>query len=264
MNTKIIDSINRQTMRSVVTEYRWADDLQSHERAALSSILERVRGKRILDIGVGAGRTVKDLREVSEQYVGVDYVREMVDHCRERFPGVRFDHADARAMTQFAAESFDLIVFACNGICMVDHAGRLQILREVHRLLAPGGFFIFSTSNVNDPRRNRFLRLPPLEMSRNPAKVIARSARFVGHTGYRLFNRLRHRRQEVRTDDKRFSTAFRITIGRCSTSSGWSSRGGNSSRWDFTHTPSRSISPAGSSRPTRGTERLRSSLANRT
>ena len=133
-----IDAINRSTMSTVVADYGWRDDLHQSERAALDTILERVKGRRILDLGVGAGRTVKGLREVSADYVGVDYVQEMVDYCRARFPDVRFEQGDARSMPQFADGSFDLVVFSCNGICMVDHAGRLRILSEVRRLLAPG------------------------------------------------------------------------------------------------------------------------------
>jgi SAM-dependent methyltransferase len=196
-----VDSINHETMRTAVLEYRQTEDLEVHERAALSSIIEHVRDKRILDIGVGAGRTVTGLREISDDYIGIDYVREMVDHCRGRFPGVRFDRVDARSMDRFTDASFDLIVFACNGICMVDHAGRLQILREVHRLLAPGGFFFFSTSNLGDPRRDRFLELPGFDRTLNPGKAAARGARFVGETAYRFYNRVRFRRHQVRTEE---------------------------------------------------------------
>ena len=202
MTTSIlVDSINHETMRSAVLEYRRTEDLETHERAALASIVDHVQDKRILDIGVGAGRTVSGLRKISEKYIGIDYVQEMVDHCRSRFPGVQFDRIDARFMERFADASFDLIVFACNGICMVDHAGRLQILREVHRVLSPGGFFFFSTSNVNDPRRNRFLELPPFELSMNPLKTGVRAVRFAAETAYRLFNRVRHRHLQVRTAD---------------------------------------------------------------
>jgi len=197
----IVDTLNHETMRSAVLEYRQTEDLEPHERAALASISEHIRDKRILDIGIGAGRTVTGLRQISDDYIGIDYVREMVDHCRGRFPGVRFDHVDARSMDRFDDGSFDLIVFACNGICMVDHAGRLQILREVHRLLAPGGFFFFSTSNVDDPRRDRFLELPRFDVTSNPVKAAVRGARFVGETVYRFCNRVRFRRHQVRTEE---------------------------------------------------------------
>jgi SAM-dependent methyltransferase len=197
----IVDHINRATMRSVVHEYRFSDELETHERAALALVSDRMRDRRILDIGVGAGRTVRELRQVSENYIGVDYVQEMVDHCRHRFPGVHFERADARAMPQFDDESFDLIVFACNGIAMVDHAGRLSILREVYRLLAPGGVFIFSTNNRNNPGHDKLLALPTLQPTLAPHRLLVRGLRFAGQTAFRVFNRLRYRRHEIRTAD---------------------------------------------------------------
>src|SRR5262245_50083336 len=104
MPTDLIDSLNRRTMSVVVGEYSAIVDeaLGDPERAALNRILPEVRGKRILDVGIGAGRTVRALNEVSRNYIGVDYVQAMVDHCRRNFPDVRFERVDARSMPQFA------------------------------------------------------------------------------------------------------------------------------------------------------------------
>jgi SAM-dependent methyltransferase len=196
----IIDAINRRTMSEVVADYGWRDDLHESERAALETIVEAVRGRRILDLGVGAGRTVKSLRELSHDYVGVDYVPEMVDYCRQRFPDVRFERCDARSMPQFADGSFDLVVFSCNGICMVGHPGRLRIFSEVRRVLAPGGYFVFSTSNRNDPSAGRF-RIPWFRMTANPLKLAVRSWRFAIDFVASAINRLRLKPTEVRTSD---------------------------------------------------------------
>ena len=132
---------------------------------------------------MGAGRTVAALTSIADSYVGVDYVPEMVAHCRTRFPAVQFEQSDARAMPQFSDQSFDLIVFSCNGICMVDHAGRLAILSEVRRLLRPRWFFfMFSTYNRNSKEHNMVFRLPHFRFSANPVRLLVRSARFVGNT----------------------------------------------------------------------------------
>jgi SAM-dependent methyltransferase len=199
-NGETMDAVNRRTMSTAVRHYRWSDELQPSEQAALETVRDVVQGKRILDLGVGAGRTVKGLREVSRDYLGVDYMQEMVDDCRRRFPNVRFERVDARSMPQFADASFDLVVFSCNGICMVDHAGRLSILREVYRLLAPGGYFLFSTSNRDDPDHGRFL-LPRIRMTGNPAKLLLRAGRFLVEVSSSAVNRLRYKRSELRTSE---------------------------------------------------------------
>lgn len=197
-STSIIDAINRQTMQAAVEEYASTSHLSAPERAAIDSVAHEARGKRILDIGVGGGRTTPALLEISRDYIGVDYVQAMVDRCHMRFPGVRFENADARSMPQFADRSFDLIVFACNGIGMVDHEGRLAILREVRRLLTHGGVFIFSTYNRDSAEHDRRFEFPDLQYSGNPARLAVRSVRFVGHLAQRILNRLRYKRLEVR------------------------------------------------------------------
>jgi SAM-dependent methyltransferase len=197
-----IDGINQRTMRGAVHEYGAIvlEGLNVQERTALAAVADLVRDARILDLGVGAGRTVRPLRAISERYVGVDYVQEMVDHCRREFPDVRFERSDARALTPFAPASFDLVFFSCNGICMVDHAGRLAILAEVRRLLTPGGVFIFSTCNRNSPQYEARFRLPKFETTLNPVKWPVRLGRFAARVAVRLRNRWQLRRHEVRTE----------------------------------------------------------------
>lgn len=196
-----VDAINRRTMRAAVAVYATFEGLNAAERAALDSVAGLVRGGRILDMGVGGGRTTPALLELSADYIGIDYEQGMVDGCRRRFPGVRFEHADARSMPQFEDASFDLIVFAWAGICMVDHAGRLAILGEVRRLLRPGGFFIFSTYNRNSAEHDRRFEWPSLAWTFNPLLLLKRTAAFADSLARRIANRLRLRRLEVRTAD---------------------------------------------------------------
>ena len=162
--------------------------------------MDQIRGGRILDLGMGAGRTVPELMAISPHYTGIDYAPEMVTYCQARFPGLSFQHADARSLP-FENGQFDLVMFSCNGISMVDHAGRLAILREIRRVLAPDGVFIFSTCNRNSPECRSGFRFPKFEGSWNPLKVAVRSLRFGRDTGLRLRNRKRLKPQEVATDD---------------------------------------------------------------
>jgi len=198
-----MDWINRRTMQRAVDHYTYDayDGLMPPERAALAVVAHASRGKRILDLGVGGGRTVSALRALSDDYVGVDYMPEMVARCRSRFPGTRFELADARSLSAFADRSFDLVMFACNGISMVAHEGRLAILKEVRRLLAPHGHFIFSTYNRNNKTHQCFFKLPDFTLCRNPLRLAVRAARFGVYTAYGLYNRIRFARHEIHTDE---------------------------------------------------------------
>lgn len=200
-SAEAIDDINRYTMRTAVGAYAKFEGLEPAERSALAQISIRIQGGRILDLGVGGGRTVDALLELSADYIGVDYVAEMVDACRKKFPTTRFEHADARAMPQFEDSSFDLIVFAWAGICMVDHTGRIAILNEIRRLLKPGGFFIFSSYNKNSSATHAPFELPPLAATANPLKMAKQLASFSRNSAIRLRNRFMLRRHEIHTDE---------------------------------------------------------------
>jgi ubiquinone/menaquinone biosynthesis C-methylase UbiE len=190
-------------MQRVVDEYHSivSEGLKLQERAGLAHAIAGKSRPRILDLGVGAGRTVEPLREMASAYVGVDYVQPMVDHCRRHFPDVRFEQADARSLTMFADGEFDLVVFSCSGISMVDHEGRLAILKEVRRVLSPGGVFFFSTFNRNSQDYTTFFRFPELQFTANPVKLGVRLLRFGGQTAFRFFNRMKYRRHEVSVPD---------------------------------------------------------------
>jgi SAM-dependent methyltransferase len=131
--------------------------IDAGERAVFSRIAELVRGQPILDLGVGAGRTAALLAPLSSRYVALDYVPEMVEACHRSFPELDVQVGDARDLGRFADASFGLVSFSFNGIDAIDHAGRQQVMHEVHRVLKPGGLFWFSTLNLDGIGR----RMPP-------------------------------------------------------------------------------------------------------
>ncbi|MEP7042054.1 MAG: class I SAM-dependent methyltransferase [Dokdonella sp.] len=199
----VIDLINLRTMRSqaVVSTYVRSQGLSPPEVAALERIADEAHDRPILDIGVGGGRTVQPLLAISADYLGIDYSEQMIVASRTRFPGVRFEHADARDLSNMADGSIFLAVFSCNGLGMVHHSDRLRILREVYRVLQPGGAFLFSTHNQNCRDHVAGFRFPDFEPSHNPARILVRTARFIGQTLIRSCNRLRFSKYDVRTPE---------------------------------------------------------------
>lgn len=167
------DTINRGTWKrpDTVREYQrlegWTDP---GERAAVEYVCAEVRGRPILDIGVGAGRTTPLLRAVSDDYLGIDYTEEMVQACRARHPGVRIEHMDARDLGPLESGRFALAMFSFNGIDAVHVEERHQVLREVHRVLQPGGLFIVSAHNRHGPGHGEQPGLH-LDWTWNPLKL---------------------------------------------------------------------------------------------
>jgi SAM-dependent methyltransferase len=103
----------------------------------------------ILDIGVGGGRTAPYLFAKGAKYIGVDYSQAMVAACKRKFPALEFYCENACDLRRFEDASFDVAVFSWNGMdCIGTVEAREACLREVFRVLKPGGRFIFSSHNA--------------------------------------------------------------------------------------------------------------------
>jgi ubiquinone/menaquinone biosynthesis C-methylase UbiE len=154
MSTDDVGSINRTTWAKNRT-LRYFEEVSGFsdagEEKAIADVAAQVRGVPILDIGVGAGRTTPLLLELSSDYTAVDFLPEMVAVAKRKFPNVRIEWADARDLSRFEDAQFRFVMFSWNGIDAIDHEGRAQALREIHRVLAPGGHFLFSTLNERGP-----------------------------------------------------------------------------------------------------------------
>lgn len=175
------DPINRRVWEtpSVVDFYRALELRPKGEEAILERLAGWLAGKRILDIGVGGGRTTRRLLELTSDYTGIDYSALFVERAQRRFPGVRILHCDARDLSPFADASFDFVMFSLNGIDYVGHADRLRILAEVRRVLGEGGYFSFSSHNRG---HGHFGQMPWRERrpaSWNHIKTCVRAALFL-------------------------------------------------------------------------------------
>jgi SAM-dependent methyltransferase len=189
------ESVNKATYETkrVVNLY-----LSGPIQPAELSILARYRndywGKRVLDIGCGAGRTTEFLHSFDIEYTGVDYSESMVRHCSSRVPDAHCEQCDVRDMSRFGDESFDFVLFSNNGFDSLTHEDRLSALREINRVLATGGIFVFSTHN----RDYHLARTEPqLELSWDPSRQLRALIRFCR----RSYHRSRNRRLERFEDD---------------------------------------------------------------
>jgi ubiquinone/menaquinone biosynthesis C-methylase UbiE len=147
----MIDNRNTYESSHAVHEFEKLADLQPPEQTILDLIAPSLGRARMLDLGVGGGRTTPHFAVRTADYVGADYSVGMAAACHARFAGerYRFSVADARALP-FPDRSFDFVLFSFNGIDYVSHDDRQRVLAEVHRVLGEGGCYAFSTHNIDN------------------------------------------------------------------------------------------------------------------
>ena len=86
----------------------------------------------------------------------------MISACLEKFqnsPKISFLISDARTMKLFKDNSVDFVLFSFNGIDYMNHEERTVTQREIRRLLRSGGYFCFSTHNLNFLLKNCSIQL---------------------------------------------------------------------------------------------------------
>lgn len=99
-------------------------------------------GDRVLDIGFGEGYGSVILAEAGGQYLGIEVDPEIVEHARARY-GLRFETYDGTRIDA-ADGSFDLVL----AFQMIAYLADPQPwLREVRRVLDPGGLVLITTPN---------------------------------------------------------------------------------------------------------------------
>lgn len=151
------------------------------ERLALRDLLPP-SGQRLVEIGAGFGRLVDEYRGYRE-IILVDYARSMLEDARQRIgPGVTYVCADLYRLP-FASGALDTAV----QIRVLHHVEAVpDAIREVSRILAPGGTFILEFANKRNVKAiarwllrrqsaNPFAREPwefvPLNWNFHPAYV---------------------------------------------------------------------------------------------
>jgi ubiquinone/menaquinone biosynthesis C-methylase UbiE len=137
---------------------KWYEELSGMDPAE-KKVLERWKdafsNAELLDIGVGGGRTTAWLSKICRKYTGIDYSEKFAALCKTKFPEADIRHMDARDLGSFADGTFGIVNFSYNGIDYVNAPDREKILKEIFRVLKPGGLFFFSTHNLSHPSFNK-------------------------------------------------------------------------------------------------------------
>jgi trans-aconitate methyltransferase len=94
-------------------------------------------GERILDLGCGTGQLSAEIAARGASVVGIDRSPEMVAEARKKFPALRFEVCDARALP--FTQEFD-VVFSNAALHWIRQAE--EVVAGISRALKPGGRFV--------------------------------------------------------------------------------------------------------------------------
>ena len=109
-----------------------------------------VQGRRVLDVGCGAGPGLRFFVAQGSQAWGVDASSYALERAQALVPAARLVQADLRAGLPLAGMAFDLLVL---GDVLEHVPDGVRLLRECRRVLRPGGTLLLRTVNRWDVRR---------------------------------------------------------------------------------------------------------------
>lgn len=121
-------------------------DLGLHAQIAAVVARQVPKGARVLDMGAGQGALAKRLQDAGFDVHAVDVAVDDFEAQGVPFEALDFD--DPAAVESFLAQhegSFDAVL----GIEVIEHVeNQWSYVRQLHRLLKPGGVMLITTPNV--------------------------------------------------------------------------------------------------------------------
>ncbi len=221
-----IDVHTRMVARYDSEEPHFRPENQEKVQRRLKALRARVPGGRLLDVGCGTGFIIHLAVGVFDEIHGVDITPAMMARVRTDAGNITLHQSPAETMP-FADASFD----AVTAYSFVDHvADQAALLREVARVLKPGGIFYADLI----PSRLFWAALSPLkpEDDRRYSDIVTREADMVTANDKKveqqfgiaadLFRRAEPGKEEGGIDPQAFAeTALRCGFAACETSFDW-------------------------------------------
>ncbi len=131
----------------------YARHARRFDRARVRSLMERPYLEmaatlapapgRVLDLGCGSGEPLaRYFVEHGYHVTGIDTVREMLEMCRARFPGMTWQQADMRHLD--LPQPFEIVI-AWDSFFHLGRDDQRQMFATFRRHTAPGGVLVFTS-----------------------------------------------------------------------------------------------------------------------
>ena len=114
-----------------------------HAANAVRKHLPAAERKSLLDVGAADGIGLPFLRPLAERMLSVNYYEEHTQEFRAAHPSDPVMTADVRSLP-LEDGAYDVVVSFETLHLLPDWGAREQAIHEIHRVLRPGGLFVFS------------------------------------------------------------------------------------------------------------------------
>ncbi len=109
----------------------------------------------VADVGCGYGRVLRLLKQEGyADLTGYDFSPLMIERARRECPGVRFETMEGGRIPR-EAESADAAILFAVLTCIVRDEKQEELVREIRRILKPGGILYVSDYLLNPDERNQ-------------------------------------------------------------------------------------------------------------
>jgi SAM-dependent methyltransferase len=128
-----------------ITSEKITSDNPIHQRLFKAYVIAKdyVTGK-LLEVGCGEGRGIALLQPLVDHYTAVDKIPAAIDELRQRYPESTFIAATIPPLKDIEGALFDSVV----SFQVIEHiTDDCLFLREIHRVLKPGGIALLTTPN---------------------------------------------------------------------------------------------------------------------
>jgi tRNA (uracil-5-)-methyltransferase TRM9 len=130
------------------------------ESAYLCSLIPK--GSSVLDLGCGNGRLYQELKHKNVQYLGLDTNQALLQIAQRQHPEADFACLDFSRELPKLQQRFDFVVSIAALHHLPGQARRLQVFRELQKLLSPTGQLYFTVWNLQQAPYRKYLYLSRL------------------------------------------------------------------------------------------------------
>jgi SAM-dependent methyltransferase len=131
---------------------RWLHRIKARcFRSAIRTIPWEWRDKRVLDVGSGTGFCIRTWQRIGAgEILASDFTDHAVRYLRSRLRGVPVVRMDIGQPEVAASGGFDAVSAFDVFFHITDDSAYLRALRNVSKLLRPGGYFVFTENFLHD------------------------------------------------------------------------------------------------------------------